>query len=90
MSQLCWHRGDSWNSILCSGSTYVEVVIRGELRTSDIEVVRLSQSTYDLYWEYSFNEFSERLSEMDRARVDTFATILQQLEKQGMRLEGVN
>ena len=79
-----------WRTMICSGTTYLEVVMRGELRPADIEAVRISQLNYDLYWEYSFNDVASRLSEVDRFRTDTFATILYELEKRSIHFEGVD
>ena len=81
---------DAWSSMLCSTVNYIEAIVRGELRPDGVEAVRISKADYDLYWEYAFNEFTGRLTEVDRYRVDTFASIVEHLNSWRIRLQEVD
>jgi hypothetical protein len=81
---------DAWPTMLCSGDDYVEAIFTGGLRSADATTVRIARIDYELYWEYAFNEFRSKLSELDRFRVDTFAQIVEKLETLGVGLEAAN
>jgi hypothetical protein len=75
---------------LCSGDDFVEAIFVGETTPADLEAVRMLKSDYDLFFHYAFEEFRERLSEVDRFRIDDFVMMLNHLEKWGIPLEVVD
>ena len=78
--QVAGSARDHWAQMLYSGEDYVEVILKGDLSPRNLRAVRVSVLDYELYWEYAYNEFRTRLSELERYRVDTFAHIDEQLD----------
>lgn len=81
---------DAWATMLCGNDDYVEAIFTGGSTSVDVTTVRIASIDYELYWEYAFNEFRSKLSELDRFRVDTFAQVLEHLEKLGIGFEAAN
>lgn len=80
---------NQWPSILCNHDEYMEAIYIGEVLPAHIETVRISKIDYELYWDYAYNEFREKLGELDRYRVDTFSRIDEYLESIGKGWETV-
>ena len=75
--------------MLCNAADYIEAILHGELMPRNLEAVRISKLDFDLYWEYAYNEFRTKLSELDRFRVDSFAAIDEALHALGVTWEMV-
>lgn len=80
---------DQWPNLICNHGEYIEAIFTGNLHPDQILTVRIARTDYELYWEYAFNEHRERLSEVDRYRVDTFARIDEYLDNLGVSWEQV-
>ena len=80
---------DAWAKMLCSADNYVEVIFQGTLRSGNLGAVRISKLDFELYWECAYNEFREKLSELERFRVDAFAVIDEALHDLGATWETV-
>jgi hypothetical protein len=81
---------DEWPQMLCSSHDYVEAIFRGELKSNNLESVRFGKLDFDLYWEYAYREFTEKLSELDRYRTETFAAIDERLQALGVPWETID
>ena len=81
---------DRWPGALCNSVDYIEVILLGDLEPDHLDAVRIAKGDFDLYREYAYNEFREKLSELDRYRVDAFAQIDERLNAAGVPWEPVN
>jgi hypothetical protein len=88
-SEAATQSPDEWPEMLCGAREYIEAVLNGDLRPQYLETVRIAKLDFDLYWEYAYNEFREKLSELDRYRVDSFAAIDEALQTLGVTWETV-
>jgi hypothetical protein len=79
-----------WPIIVCNSDDYIEAIFDVNLQPDQIITVRIAKSDFDLYWEYAFNEHREKLSELDRFRVDIFARIDEYLYNLGINWQEVN
>lgn len=73
--------------MLCSSSHYVEVIFTQRITPNDLDAVRMPRSEHELFFEYAFEEFRERLTDADRILTGSFAMILDRLDDHGVRLE---
>ena len=79
-----------WPGLVCNADCYAEaIIVEGGVTATDLSCVRIGKLDFDLYFEYAFLEFGERLSELDRHRVDCFATIDDRLRALGISWETV-
>ena len=78
---------DQWPTLLCSSSDYVEVIFTQRITPSDLDAVRMHSSEHELFFEYAFEEFRERLTDADRLLTGSFAMILDRLDGHGVPLE---
>lgn len=78
-----------WASLLCNNDDYVEAIFDTKILPEQILTVRFPKLDYDLYWEYAFNEHRDKVSELDRYRVDTFSKIDEYLTNLGVNWENV-
>lgn len=79
-----------WPDMVCNPDCYAEaIIVKGDLKAGHLSCIRIGKLDFDLYWEYAFLEFSERLSELDRYRVDSFAAIDERLQVLGVSWETV-
>jgi hypothetical protein len=88
-SKICSAPEMYWNRCLCSDDDYIEAIIGGQVTPDAVRSIRIAKTDYLLYWEYAFNEFAGKLSELDRFRVDTFARIDDNLARFGLTWEPV-
>ena len=88
-SELVTRRPDDWPRMVCREDCYIEAIIEGSLRLDSLGSVRIGKLDFDLYWEYAFIEFTSKLSELDRYRVDAFAAIDERLQAAGVSWETV-
>jgi len=80
----------NWPEMICNADCYAEaIIVQGDLKAARLSCVRIGKVDFDLYFEYAFREFSERLSELDRYRVDAFAQIDERLQALGISWETV-
>ncbi len=79
-----------WPDMVCSADCYAEaIIVEGDVKAGHLSCIRIGRVDFDLYWEYAFLEFSNRLSELDRYRVDCFAAIDERLQLLGVSWETV-
>ena len=87
--QVCHSPQDTWATLLCSGDDTVEGIFVASVAPRDVESVRIRRSDYDLYFEYAFEEFRQKLDEADRCLIGGFVMILRILKNNGIPLEVV-
>lgn len=87
---VCASPEPRWPSLLSSATDYIEALFVGDLRPSDLQCVRMARSDHDVYFAYAFEDFRAKLGEADRVLVESFVTILEQLEARGVALEVVD
>ena len=80
---------ETWPQMVCNQDQYVEAIFVGGLSAEKIQSVRISKGLYELYYEYVYNEYREKLSELDRYRTDTFARIDEYLDQLSIPWEEV-
>jgi hypothetical protein len=88
-SELVARRPDDWPRMVCREDCYIEAIVEGSLKPDSLGCVRIGKLDFDLYWEYAFIEFTGKLSELDRYRVDAFAAIDERLQAAGVSWETV-
>lgn len=79
-----------WPALLSSCSDYVEALFVGDLRPADLQCIRMARADHDIYFAYAFEDFRAKLSESDRVLVESFVSILEQLEARRIALEVVD
>ncbi|HTX36782.1 MAG TPA: hypothetical protein VME43_17255 [Bryobacteraceae bacterium] len=81
---------DQWPDMICNADCYAEaIVVEGHVKAGHLSCIRIGKVDFALYWDYAFREFSGRLSELDRYRVDAFAAIDERLQLLGVSWETV-
>lgn len=78
-----------WPNMLSNNDEYIEAIYSDKLYRTDVEAVGISETDYDLCFEYSYNEFQEKLGDEDRYFVETFGIIDEYLYRLGIRWEKV-
>lgn len=79
-----------WAAMVCSPSSYIEVVFIRSLGPANLEEVRMSQFDHDLYYHFAFESFSRPLSMLDKYLVKGFVMLLDRLEALGISLRTVS
>ena len=79
-----------WPSLLCSATDSVQAIFVGDLRPRDLLCVRMARSDHDVFFRYVFEGFRTRLSAPERALVESFACILEELEARRIALEVID
>jgi hypothetical protein len=80
----------TWPSLLCSATDSIQAIFVGDLRPRDLLCVRMARSDHDAFFHYVFEGFRARLSEPERALVESFACILEELEARRIALEVID
>lgn len=88
-ADVCCLPEELWSGLLCSQADYIEAIFVGNLQPESLQVVRMPQVDFEIYFHFAFEEFRGRLSEFDRSLVESFTLTLSHLQRQAIALEGI-
>lgn len=76
-----------WAETLCGENAYIEAIFPNKVEPQHIYSVRISKIDYDIYWDYAFEEFREKLDELQRYKVNDFRKITDYLREHNLDWE---
>lgn len=90
--QVIERPASAWPSLLYSATDSIQAIFVGDLRPRDLLCVRMARSDHDAFFRYVLEGFRARagLREPERALVEGFACILEELEARRIALEVID
>ncbi|MCD4678077.1 MAG: hypothetical protein K8S18_19100 [Desulfobacula sp.] len=78
---------EGWASMICCDNNYIESITTDDILNEHIKCVRISKNDYSLYFDYLYEDFISKLSEIKKYRLEDFRNMQILLNKKGIKLE---
>ena len=78
---------EEWASMICCDQNYIETITIDDILDEHIQNVRMSKEDYNLYFDYLFEDFTSKLSENEKYRLEDFRKMQILLSQKGIELE---
>ena len=73
--------------MICCDNNYIEAITTDDILNEHIKSVRMSKNDYSLYFDYLYEDFISKLSEIKKYRLEDFRNMQILLNKKGIKLE---
>ena len=73
--------------MVCNEKKYIEAITKDEISSEYIKTIRMSKSSYDMYFGYLYKAYSSQLEEYEKRHLRSFKDLLILLAKNGIAKE---